>query len=156
LNPSNLEICTGPGNVNYACKDGWNIKLVDTVYNSDYSETTFVYLVENPNGGTAISHLVYGWTGRCCITGASYFGNQIKDTAKDPSTCIYGIKFDDGWSESEDRTNGEQYNVTFQGYHTARKDASVAAIKGGTKYCPYVIDGPDCGECESAPDQPSV
>jgi hypothetical protein len=150
LNPDEPTACDTK--FRYDCSDGWSISFNETLYDPVLDETTFVYLVTNPNckGCKAISHVTYGWTGKCCITKVSYFGESIVDGGQDPTTCLNGIKFDKEWGSAK-RDSGELYSVTFKGQHMAQPGASDVAIKGGSKYCTYVVDGPDCGKCEPDP-----
>ena len=73
---------------------GWNVSFVES--NIDYvrNVTTFVYRVAQPLNDPKIDLVVIGWTGRCCVESANYFGQPILPaypTWPDRQTCNFGV-----------------------------------------------------------------
>lgn len=134
----------------------WNIVFSERMYSPLEDTTTFVYTVSNlkDNAGSSkdISHTVIGWTGTCCVVGASYFGNpsSIKPAGpsnRDPSTGVVGVKFDSGWNSCPRNLSGDrvsEHKIVMSGDVPVASDATRASIKGGNGYCLYLLDGPSC------------
>jgi len=102
--------------------------------NPGYS--TWYYTVTSTSGN-AISHLVFE-LGACCnvedaglwvdfTTLISWWGTSKIDVTEDPTTGVFGIKFDEGFAEGETRN----YYFTVEGNHAVEPDMITVAIKTG-------------------------
>jgi hypothetical protein len=103
--------------------------------NPGYS--TWYYTVSSTDGSNAISHLVFE-LGLCCgvvdagvwtdfTTLESWWGTSKIQVQLDPTTQVYGIKFDDGFNDGETRN----YYFTVQGNHAMDPEGITVAIKTG-------------------------
>jgi hypothetical protein len=98
--------------------------------------STWYYTVSSTEGN-AISHLVFE-LGACCnvedaglwvdfTTLTSWWGTSMVDVTEDPTTGVFGIKFDEGFGEGETRN----YYFTVVGNHALAPDKITVAIKTG-------------------------
>jgi hypothetical protein len=103
--------------------------------NPGYS--TWFYTVSSPLEENAISHLVFE-LGACCsvvdagvwvdyTTLVSWWNTGNIDVTQDPTTGVFGIKFDDGFNEGETRN----YYFTVEGNHAVQEGGITVAIKTG-------------------------
>jgi hypothetical protein len=103
--------------------------------NPGYS--TWYYTVTSSGDANAISHLVFE-LGACCgvvdagvwtdlTTLESWWGTSKIQVQLDPTTQVFGIKFDDGFNEGETRN----YYFTVEGNHAVAPDGITVAIKTG-------------------------
>jgi len=99
-------------------------------------ESTWYYTVSS-TAGHAISHVVFE-LGACCsvldaglwtdfTTLDSWWGTSKIDVTQDPTTGVFGIKFDDGFDEGETRN----YYFTVEGNHAVQEGGITVAIKTG-------------------------
>ena len=73
---------------------GWNVSFIES--NIDYIRnlTTFVYRVEQPLNDPKIDLVVIGWTGKCCVESANYFGQPQLPAYPiwpDRQTCTFSV-----------------------------------------------------------------
>ncbi len=113
----------------------------------DGTNTTFNYRVTSGGGAgvNAISHWVLGFPELCADCGYLVDAGPGKVVCgNDPTTGVYGIKFDDGFNEHETR----EFWITLAGYWP--EGTVEAAIKAGPNECYYTVQGPACPEdCNS-------
>jgi len=125
--------------------DEHNIEFLGSYF--DGTNTTFEYRVTSGGGQgvNAISHWVLGFPELCAD--CSYLVDAGPGTVvcgNDPTTGVYGIKFDDGFDENETR----DFWITLEGYWP--EGQVQAAIKAGPNECYYTVQGPACPEdCNS-------
>jgi hypothetical protein len=106
----------------------------------DYPTTghsTWYYTVTSSGDGDAISHIVFELGACCDVTDAglwvdfttlvSWWGTDKIDVTEDPTTGVFGIKFDEGFAEGETRN----YYFTVEGNWAAEPDQITVAIKSG-------------------------
>jgi len=103
--------------------------------NAGYS--TWYYTVTSSESANAISHLVFE-LGACCsvvdagewtdfTTLVSWWGTSNIQVNQDPTTGVFGIKFDVGFDEGETRN----YYFTVEGNHALAEEQITVAIKTG-------------------------
>jgi hypothetical protein len=102
----------------------------------DGTDTTFRYQVCS-NGSPAISHWVIGFDS--CATCSDLVGASHAYTCgTDPTTGLFGVKFDQGFSSSECR----EYWIKLSGGWST--ELVNAAVKAGPGQCDYMVEGPGC------------
>jgi hypothetical protein len=99
--------------------------------------STWYYTVTSSGDANAISHLVFELGACCNVTDAglwvdfstlvSWWGTSKIDVTEDPTTGVFGIKFDDGFAEGETRN----YYFTVEGNHALADGQITVAIKTG-------------------------
>jgi hypothetical protein len=98
--------------------------------------STWYYSVTSTSGN-AISHVTFE-LGACCnvedaglwvdfTTLISWWGTSMIDVTEDPTTGIFGIKFDEGFGDGESRN----YYFTVEGNPAVEPDQITVAIKTG-------------------------
>ena len=102
--------------------------------------STWYYTVTSPGDAHAISHLVFQLGACCKVTDAglwvdfatldSWWGTpkiEVKLENPDPTTQVFGIKFNDTFGEGETRN----YYFTVEGNHALEEGGITVAIKTG-------------------------
>jgi hypothetical protein len=125
----------------------YDVTFVKVLYNYPVPEpedpniySTWYYTVTSSGDANAISHLVFELGACCSVVDAgewtdftaldSWWGTskiEVKLDNVDPTTQIYGIKFDDTFVEGTTRN----YYFTVQGNHALAPDGITVAIKTG-------------------------
>jgi len=103
--------------------------------NAGYS--TWYYTVSSPLEANAISHLVFELGACCSVVDAgewtdftalvSWWNTGNIEVNEDPTTGVFGIKFNDTFVEGETRN----YYFTVEGNHAVEADGITVAIKTG-------------------------
>jgi len=102
--------------------------------------TTFTYhVISNPDGGPAISHWVIEFA-ECGGADIIYSSNDpaVEWTHPDPTTGIYGVKFDTGYDDQEER----DVTLTLNG-HWYVGEVQIA-VKSGNGFVLGSVLGPIC------------
>jgi hypothetical protein len=120
----------------------YEVSFVTVRYNYPTDgHSTWFYTATSPSDDNAISHMVFQLGACCSVTDAgewtmlgdgsfvldSWWGTGKIDVTQDPTTGIFGIKFDDGFTEGETRN----YYFTVVGNHAVDYEAITVAIKTG-------------------------
>ncbi len=116
----------------------YDVSFVTMQYNyPDPGYSTWYYTVTSPGDANAISHLVLE-LGACCsvvdagewedyFTLTSWWNTDKIEVTQDPTTGVFGIKFDDGFADGETRN----YYFTVEGNHALEPGMITVAIKSG-------------------------
>ena len=117
----------------------YDVTFVTMRYNypTDGYSTWYYTVTSSESAEHAISHLVFE-LGACCgvvdagvwtdfTTLKSWWGTSKIQVQLDPTTQVYGIKFDDGFDEGTTRN----YYFTVQGNHAVDPEGITVAIKTG-------------------------
>jgi hypothetical protein len=116
----------------------YDVSFVTMQYNyPEVGYSTWYYTVTSPGDENAISHLVLE-LGACCsvvdagewedyFTLTSWWNTGNIEVTQDPTTGVFGIKFDDVFAEGETRN----YYFTVEGNHALEPDKITVAIKSG-------------------------
>jgi hypothetical protein len=116
----------------------YDVTYVTVQYNyPNPGYSTWYYTVTSTDGSNAISHLVFQLGACCSVVDAgvwtdlntleSWWGTAKIQVQLDPTTNIFGIKFDDGFNDGETRN----YYFTVQGNHAMAPGGIMVAIKTG-------------------------
>ena len=111
----------------------------------DGANTTFSYRVCSSDS-PAISHWVLELPDSCATCKDVVATSHKYECNRDPTTGIFGVKFDQGFSDRECR----DYWVTLRGYWPTGR--TQVAVKAGQEKCDYQVEGPAC----PPPAQPSL
>jgi len=116
----------------------YDVTFVTVQYNyPTVGNSTWYYTVSSTGGAQGISHLVFELGACCGVVDAgvwtdytsleSWWGTSKIQVDLDPTTEVYGIKFDDGFDEGTTRN----YYFTVQGNHAVDPEGITVAIKTG-------------------------
>ena len=147
----NQSLADNPGNCSTQAttSSGHTVKFIGVEYSQGPNgcQSTWTYEVKGSNSGPAISHIVFGGL-EClaCLNNeddildatVSGINNPAIEIGEDGSTPYCGIKYDDGWDESETRT----LTFTMDGAYAVGTVVFVA--KAGPGYTTTEICGPVC------------
>jgi hypothetical protein len=118
---------------------GHSIVLGGAVYADGY--TTFTYIVTS-GSSPALSHWILAFCGDLADVDA---GPGTIELGNDPTTGVYGIKFDTGLDSGETM----EFYITLPGmWDTGMIEA---AVKAGTTECYYMVEGPVCDDVPPPP-----
>lgn len=115
----------------------YDVTFVTMRYDYPTSGNSTWYYTVSSTSGHAISHVVFE-LGACCTvkdaglwtdftTLTSWWGTGNIEVNQDPTTGVFGIKFDVGFDEGETRN----YYFTVEGNHAVQEGGITVAIKTG-------------------------
>ena len=116
---------------------GWSVNYVGCTYDSAENVSTYHYQLDASVDEKDLSHWVLGVESD--ITPVSIVGSAQTDLGLDPTTGVYGVKWDDG----QDAGTTSAYSVSYNG--TCSEVATVYSVKGGTYYAVAATTGPGEG-----------
>jgi hypothetical protein len=119
--------------------DGFLVTYQGRSYDNSSNETTFSYLVEGTGVDPALSHFTIGFP--ICdseVAVVGYSPTNLVSIGPDPTTGVYGIKWDIGMEPDESR----EYSFTLAGNYG--EDIIDVAVKAGRTGEVGEITGPAC------------
>ena len=120
----------------------YEIALVGSSYDADAGQTTFTYAVKS-GSKPAISHWVLGLAPEATPTVVSS-SDAATVVGTDPTTGLYGIKFDTGYGDDESR----QVTLVLEGAWAAGE--AKIAVKAGSGWVGGTAQGPVLSAAASA------
>lgn len=143
LSAAILTAHAAPPVLNFEQRDisvvGWSAVYDGCVYDSQSNTATYRYLMTVPNvtGVKDLSHWVLALDSDMVPIASS--GSSATAFGLDPTTGVYGFKWDDG----QNKGTTELYTLTFNG--TCNETQTQYAVKGGTYFAVDDITGPGEG-----------
>lgn len=113
---------------------GWSVEYMGCEYNSDNDTATYHYDMSVDGSEKDLSHWVLGIASDIVVTGST--GGNTTSTGLDPTTGLYGFKWDDG----QDKGTTSSYSISFNG--NCSEGTIEYSVKGGTYFAIGNTTGP--------------
>lgn len=113
---------------------GWSVEYMGCDYNSNTDTATYHYDMSVDGSEKDLSHWVLGIPSDVVATGST--GGNTTSTGLDPTTGLYGFKWDDG----QDKGTTSSYSISFNG--NCSEGTIEYSVKGGTYFAIGNTTGP--------------